>query len=122
MSQTLLRVLVVDNEYLIALDVERILRDAFNCEVVITTRAKSISILQKERFNVVLLDTAGALETLQAEVDAVMACGANLAFSTTCDEFAQGMPGFPGMVVLLKPYRDEILISVIGSFIKPAAS
>ncbi len=109
-----LRILVVDNEYLIALDAECILRDAINCDVTITARAACSEKLRAERFDIVLLDIGDTTDGLVKEIEAALAAGSHLIFSATNDDFANGVPGFPDIRVLLKPYGEEALTSAIA--------
>lgn len=119
MSDEPLRVLVIDAEYLVALDAEQILVDALSCDVTIATPRMSRAILQKQQFDVVLVDTGYGDSVLASRLATVERSGCALAFSTFSSSYRAGVPGFEQVPVVFKPFEDKQLIAAIRGAVNP---
>lgn len=112
-----LQILIIENEYLIAMDAERILLEAFDCAVTIATLKNFQLVLGEKNFDVILLDFGGPPEPTSEEIAAISNSGALLVFTTAYDVFAVGVPGFENNPVVMKPYEEEQLLSAINSML-----
>jgi len=106
-------ILVIDGEYLIAMDVELILTRALNCEVTICTPYDYESVLGENRFDIALVDTGEAVAKFVVLFETVRVHCAAIVVSTSCEEYSAGVPGVSGYPVVLKPYDEAALIEAI---------
>lgn len=103
-----LRFLVVENEYLIAIDAGQLLAEAFDCEVEVATSGELADFLSDGRWDVVFLDTAGNGADA-ARADLVLARASAVVFLTGYNDLAPGVAGYPGWPVVMKPFSLETL-------------
>lgn len=106
--------LVIEQEYLIAMDAERILTAALDCVVFIATLGNFRDVLKEQRFDIVLLDIGAGPRPSPCDLAAILATGAKLVFTTADDDFAAGVPGFGTGPVLIKPYDEGQLVTLIN--------
>ncbi|PLX37815.1 MAG: hypothetical protein C0606_05995 [Hyphomicrobiales bacterium] len=107
------RVLVVDGEYLIAMDAEQILTTGLRCEVTISSPANCPAHLGRKDFDTVVLDIGADLKRHAALIDGLVESRVPIVFSTTCVDYADGLPGLCGYPVVLKPYGDGNLVAAV---------
>lgn len=119
MSQIPLRVLVIDAEYLVALDAEQILVDALMCEVTIATPRMCNAIIKEKIFDVVLLDTGYTETALVARLKDVEKAGCAIVFSTFRSAFRSGVPGYEQVPVVSKPFEEKQLVAAICAAVNP---
>ena len=89
MQNPSLRVLIAENQYLIAMEVERILAETLACEVTIVPLTRLESELSRSPFDVVILDAApnDNLNTVRGRM--IETAGANPVFLSSYDQFPQ---------------------------------
>lgn len=110
----LFSVLVVDTEYLIAMDAERILTEALCCQVFVATPARFCAgLVDDRRFDVAVVDAGPQPIVAQALVDSVVGCGIPVVLSSTFREFASTIPALAGFPLVLKPYDENRFIETI---------
>jgi hypothetical protein len=114
MSQVPLRVLVAENQYLIAMEVERLLGEALPCEVTITPLTQLRETLAAGQFDVVIVEAVLA-ETLNVErVLAITAAGARPVFLSSYDHLAiKGTVAAGHPVVTKPPQSDDLAAAVL---------
>ena len=113
MDTTFLRILVVEDEYLIAMDAERILSDSFACTIELSNRREFAKALASSPYHIVVLDTGASLDELPEEIARIVETGAAVVLTTSDNELIEGLPGFDTIAVLAKPYDDDRLIEVV---------
>ena len=111
-----MRVLVIDPEYLVAMEVERILEEAFGCEVEIATPYNYPLVLEKGGFAVIVID-ASLLADGQGEAARRIENAAAAIVFTTLDAELEGVPGFEGLAIVQKPLREGQLVRAVGKAI-----
>jgi hypothetical protein len=109
-----LRFLVIDSEYLIALETTRMLAERFDCNTVIGGLDDEIAELAAERFDVVLLDTRGVADADGRRANKVLATGASLVFTSAYLDLANGVAGFEDWPVVMKPFTSQDLADVVS--------
>ncbi|NML76515.1 response regulator [Rhizobium sp. S-51] len=117
-----LRVLVAENQYLIAMEVERILLDAFGCDVTITPLSQLERQLAISRYDLVVVDSApsGTLNLKRAEM--IATAGASVIFLTSYDEEATENPNLLSFPVIEKPiHPEELTRAVLAATAQPRA-
>lgn len=103
-------ILVIDEEYLIALDAERILKENLDCNVSFGTY-RDISDLSLTKFNVAVIDTGSPSTSLQLFTKQLLTDGTRIIL-TACEAIDKSA-GFP---CLFKPYSpDDLLKHVINA-------
>ena len=112
---TPLRVLIVEDLALIAMDLETILVDAGHTVIgTATTVEKALALVDGNAIDVALLDVDlhGELSTPVAKM--LKDCQIPFAFSTGFDEGGPPLRGFGDVVVLHKPFDDRSVISTLA--------
>lgn len=104
-------ILVVEDEYLIALDAERVLTDA-GCSVEIASYRQFRDALNRY-FDVILLDTTPAIDDVLSALELASQSGSRLVLVTTDAEDAAAIPGAAGHTILLKPYDESALTGIV---------
>lgn len=108
------RILVIEDEYLIAMDAERILSEAIACTVVLSTRKEFANVIADDLFQIVLLDTGPSLDTLGEDLARIARTGAAVIVTTSDgDLLSDRMPHDHAAFVLTKPYDDDQLVGVV---------
>jgi DNA-binding response OmpR family regulator len=108
-----LRILVVDREFLVAMEVETVLAEALSCEVQIATPRNYAVELERGRFNVIVIDSA-LINTESGEAARrLRGSGAGLVFTTLGFEDMDGMQGWDGITVVAKPFNDHHLVEAV---------
>eukprot|EP01035_Chromulina_nebulosa_P048751 gene48751-66189_t len=80
-----LRVLIAENQYLIAMEVERILMEILSCNVLIVSVAKLGTALAERPFDIVILEAAHAEKVNVTHTAAIEGAGAVPVFLTSYD-------------------------------------
>ncbi len=107
-----MRILVVDLEYLVAMEAERILTESLNCDVQIAMPRDYPDILENRSFDVVLIHAS--LARSPEAVRRLQMSEAAIVLSTLMnEEAATGIPEWPGIAVVSKPFQDGRLIDAI---------
>lgn len=108
-----MRVLVVDPEYLVALDGEQVLTDALGCDVEIAMPRDYPDILENRRFDVVLIDVRVIQDNVADAARRISASGATVVLSSLSHMNANGFAAWPDVPVVLKPFDDQTLIEAV---------
>lgn len=110
------RVLVAENQYLIAMEVERILQENLTCEVKIAPISDLAEETSAEAYDVVILDAALA-EPLNVErATLILAAGAVPVFVRSYDHFPDAgttMSSYP--MISKPPQADELTAAVLDA-------
>lgn len=111
-----IRFLVADGEYIIAMEAERILRELLPCEVAIVNPGNlgAQADTAWDGLALALLDTGFRLvEDVTALAGLLRQRGVPVVFTTANAAFLRGVPGFPGVPVLGKPFAPARFAEVI---------
>ena len=106
-----MRILIVDPEYLVAMEAERILEAAPNCEPYIAMPRDYPAVLDTQNFDVVLIHA-----TLVRNPEAVRrlkSANAGIVLSTLVSEDIDGVEEWPGVTVVAKPFEERELLEAI---------
>ncbi|CDZ25963.1 Hypothetical protein NGAL_HAMBI490_07970 [Neorhizobium galegae bv. officinalis] len=109
----MLRILVVDREFLVAMEVETLLTEALACEVKIATPRTYAMDLEQGLFDVVVIDFALIRAESEDAALRLRACGAGLVFTTLSVEDMDGLEGWDGITVVEKPFDDRQLVEAV---------
>lgn len=110
-----LKVLAIDNEYLIAMDVGQILSDAFGCSVTVLTPALFRELPGTLRFDVAVVDCGEDKDEFQSIVARLRETNVRLVFTVSDGAFLNGVPDFEDVPVVMKPFECESLENTIAS-------
>lgn len=111
-------ILVVEEEYLIALEIESILEGAEigRIEIIKSLEEFEVSSSGGEYAAAIIeLKTYG--EKPHETVDRLQAAGIPIIFGTAFDDYMEGVPGYPDAPVILKPYATEQILKAVRSAI-----
>lgn len=104
-----LHILVVENQYLIAMEVERILVESLECEVTICACAKLEDELAATAYDVVIVDAAPSMDLNRSRAQYIASTGAAVVFLSSYDELAQDPAPIEAAMVLTKPLDADLL-------------
>jgi len=109
------RCLVLDDEFLIALDIQHVLEQAGASEVVCAgTIAEALGAIRAGRFDLAVLDLRLGRDGNSVPVaDALAAAGTPFLFLTGMRTDAEEARGYPGAPVVEKPYDSATLLAAI---------
>ncbi|MCZ8179019.1 MAG: hypothetical protein O9309_08315 [Rhizobium sp.] len=114
MTDALLRVLIAENQYLIAMEVERILQEALPCDVTITPLARLADAMEPDAFDVVIID-AVLTEALNVDrVRMITQAGAEPVFLSSYGHVTHMASILAERPVVAKPPQaDELAAAVL---------
>lgn len=117
-----LRILLLEDEALIAFDVEQLCRDNGAEDIVIaSTLQDALSVSQP--FDVAIIDVMLDGEPTLDFAKNLEANGVPFVFATGYDRIDEIFSGFPGVGLISKPYSGTDLVeAVVASIAKPAPS
>ncbi|MCJ8238090.1 hypothetical protein [Peteryoungia algae] len=113
MSPAPLRVLVAENQYLIAMEVERLLGETVPCEVTITPLAHLRETLAREKFDVVIVEAVLAESENVERTRAIIDAGARPVFLSSYDHVAAKGTVVSAHPVVPKPPQSEELAAAV---------
>lgn len=110
-----LHILVVDREYLVAMEAERLLVDALACAVRIAMPHDYVAALTDQNYDLLLID-AGIVDSEGAEaLKAAQRAGTRLVFTTLTNDSMERLPEFAGSATVAKPFVDADLLAAVRS-------
>lgn len=98
------RVLIADSNYLIAMDLERILQDVVECDIAFCHPHLLAEQVLEDSYDIVMVDAALSEAANLAHARAATASGARVIFLTTIDDFRTAFPSLQKYSLLQKPY------------------
>ncbi len=108
-----MHILIVDPEYLVALDGEQVLSDALGCTVDIAMPRDYPAVLENRRFDVVLMDVRIIQDDVADAARRIGETGARVVLSSLSHANANGFAKWPDVPVVLKPFDDKTLIAAV---------
>lgn len=110
-----LRVLILEDEFLIAMDVEQVCRDHGAADVVISRSLDGLAELASDRFDAAILDLRlGTVSTLDFARE-LFQTGVPFVFATGYAHPGETERDFPGVPVLTKPYLESDLVGALAA-------
>ncbi len=94
------------------MEVERVLAEAFACEIQIATPRNYPVELERREFDVVVIDST-LIDGKGEAARRLRAAGAGLVFTTLGEEDMAGMDGWAGVPVVAKPFNDHHLVEAV---------
>lgn len=110
-----LHILVVDREYLVAMEAERLLVDALACAVQIAMPHDFVAALAGQRYDLLVID-AGIIDfDGVGAIKAAQHAGTRLIFTTLTNDSMDRLPQFAGSAAVAKPFVDADLLAAVQS-------
>ncbi|HEV7433262.1 MAG TPA: hypothetical protein VGO22_00065 [Pseudorhizobium sp.] len=106
-------ILVVDREYLVAMEAERVLLDTFACRMRIAMPHEFSHAMEHDRFDLLIVDTSVADDDGSRILANARAGGTKLIFTTLTKDAMRSLPQFQGFATVAKPFSDEDLIDAV---------
>ena len=114
------RFLVVENEYLIALDASGQLTELFGCDIQIGKLADVPKLAEDGPWHVALVDTEDTdADAWRASL--LVAHGAAIVFLSAYSHLQNGVPGCPDWPVVMKPFSAEALSLAVAAALQRSA-
>ena len=107
------RILIVEAEFLIALDIQRILEAAEAGQSVFARSAEEANALRARwhEFELAIIDISQHDEAALRLAEAVREAGIALVISSSDVRYRRGAPTLPGAPVVLKPFTEADLVA-----------
>lgn len=110
------RILVLEEDYLIALEIGRMLAEAGVGCVQVARDPKLPERPDLGGFDAAIMEIRVFEAPTLDFAKGILAAGVPIVIGTAFDEFKDGVPGLPGVPVLLKPYDSkELVATVLGA-------
>ncbi len=107
-------IVIVDDEFLVALDAEAILKGSGNYRVTLARTSDFEKLAGAlEEVNVFLLDLHPRNQTALSYAHHVKTRNIPMVFVSVSLEYSQGVPGFEGIPVVMKPYDVKLLAGAV---------
>jgi DNA-binding NarL/FixJ family response regulator len=103
-------VLIIDVEYLVALEAEQVLTETLGYTAEIAMPREISHALESLGFDVLFLNASLLSPAVEAAVRRLQRAGKGLVFSSVDRTQRAGLPGFPGIPVISRPFDDEELV------------
>lgn len=103
-------VAIVEREYLIAIDIDRIIADNFNCKVHVIMPDEAQEALVDIKCDVLILDAEISHETLSSFIPVITGPDSLVALLTVSDVDPKSYMPFPYHAVIAKPFTDGQVI------------
>jgi DNA-binding NtrC family response regulator len=113
-------ILVVDPEYLVAMEAERILQGAGYSAIRIAMPWELERVLSEGRFGMVLIDAKTVAEPSCASL--VRHSNAAVVIMSFRAQDLRGLPEWPGSPVVAKPFADEEVVQAVADAAQRAAA
>jgi DNA-binding response OmpR family regulator len=110
-----LRVLVLEDEFLIAMDVEQICRDAGAPDVIIARTMQEADEADPSGFDAAILDLMIGGTSTSSFAATLEKRGVPFVFASGYGELADVHARFPGVTVVAKPYSGDDLVAALAS-------
>lgn len=108
-----MRILIVDPEYLVALDGQQVLSDALGCVAEIAMPRDYPNVLENGQFDIVVIDVRVIQDDVAEAARRMQAAGVKVVFSSLSHANANGFPSWPDVPVVLKPFDDRTLVRAV---------
>ncbi|WP_027231095.1 response regulator [Phyllobacterium sp. UNC302MFCol5.2] len=116
MEMTGMRILVLEDEYLIGLDLERIAEEcgAQSVQLIATVGELQAQIANETDYDLAILEVqARGVSSLDSAAE-MQRRGLPIVFTTAYDSQANGVPGFPDIPVVAKPYGKAQILQAVA--------
>jgi CheY-like chemotaxis protein len=110
-----LRVLVLEDEFLIAMDVEQICRDAGAPEVILARTLQEAHAASPTAFDAAILDLMIGGSSTSTFAGSLLERGVPFVFASGYSELGGMQEAFPGIEVVAKPYSGDDLIGALAA-------
>ncbi|MFU0504946.1 response regulator [Pseudaminobacter sp. NGMCC 1.201702] len=111
-----LRILILEDEYLIAMDIEQLCRDHGAADVAIVTRLAEFDGAQAAtRFDAAILDIMIGGESTLAFAGEIKENGVPFIFASGYTDTQEIFEAFPGVILVGKPYSGTDLVEALAT-------
>ncbi|MGF9692314.1 hypothetical protein AAIH46_05815 [Rhizobium sp. 0TCS1.26] len=108
-----MHVLIIDVEFLVALESEQVLGDSLGCSTEIVVPRDAAASIETSHADVILIDTELLSDPVVALLQRRRRSGTGLVFSSVDKRERLGLADFPGVAVIAKPFDDEKLVEAV---------
>jgi len=116
-----LRILVLEDEALIALDVDQLCRDHGAEDVILAANLREAQ-QAAEPYDVAIIDVMLDGEPTLDFARSIEAAGVPFVFASGYDQLDELFAGFPGVQLVSKPYSGEDLVEAVVASVRKLAS
>lgn len=121
MENKVLQILIADDQYLIALEAERILTEACACAVSICRADSLEENIQAKDYDIILVDAALTEGARASQAQMVRKSGAMLVFMRTEQPMSDELAALQPAAVFEKPFHETLMQDFVRAIQIPAA-
>jgi hypothetical protein len=121
LKHTMVTILIAENNYLIAMEVERIITETCKCRVTICRRDELPGKLAELAYDLAFVDAAATHEERARQASAVHQAGVSLVFMWANQEDASELHSLNPTAIFEKPFNEARIKSFVGGFCYRAA-
>lgn len=124
MELTGMRLLVLEDEYLIGLELERIAEECGTKSVHLVTTIEELLfwIGSEGECDIAILEVQAHGKSSLDAATSLLRRGTPVIFSTAYDQQRNGIEGFPNTPVVVKPYGRSQIVKAVASVLRPRQS
>jgi Response regulators consisting of a CheY-like receiver domain and a winged-helix DNA-binding domain len=104
------KILIVEREYLVAMEAERILSDAIACTTRIATPHDYLPALREDDYEILVIDVDLLRDEHVEILKLRQRSGTRIVVTTLTKGDAERLPGMEGLAFVAKPFVDEELV------------
>lgn len=108
---------IIEREYLIAIDIERIIAENFDCKVNVIMPDEALQKLQETNFDILILDADMPVEIIGELSSSILVSKPLVALLRVSDVDPNTFIDFPFHVEIAKPFTDEQVVGKLGTFL-----
>ncbi|WP_026480424.1 hypothetical protein [Ahrensia sp. 13_GOM-1096m] len=108
---------IVEREYLISIDIERIIADHFNCEIHVIMPDDAQEKLAAINYDVLIIDADMPSEIISGLVPVIARSNPKVVLLTVSDVDPETYIPFPYRAAIAKPFTDEQVVNTLTSLL-----
>ncbi|CAD7039895.1 DNA-binding response regulator [Pseudorhizobium endolithicum] len=108
------KILIVEREYLVAMEAERILSDAMTCTTRIATPHDYLLALGEDGYDILVIDVDLLRDELVEILRDRQRNGTRIVVTTLTKGYGDRLPQLSGLAFVTKPFLDEELAFAVG--------
>jgi DNA-binding NarL/FixJ family response regulator len=117
MEHTRPAVLIAEDQIFIALEAERILKEAIDCDVHLCRRDQLAALMSQTQFDLIVLEFTGHLQDDLQFASNVQAAGIELAILSSTEDALHIAAFMPGVAHIEKPFNEIDFKNFVAGFV-----
>ena len=116
MEKTLLKIMIAESQPLIAMELERILKEVAHCQISICAGTALEACLELDNFDAVFVDAAATLEACVLQNEQIGNAGAKTVFLSSYPKMYEQLSSLQPLGVVEKPFDDYLIKDLVRTW------